>query len=168
MVGGMSSEGVLRKLSMPLLGAEECRKVLQNVTGSKILSESNSFLCGGVSHGAACYVSVSLSGCGTPLHSLSLRPHPPLPLSYSYSSFSFLSLRPLLSSLLLFHVPDFVSIFTYHFCCLIFLVLLIWNRNKLSVEFVVNFNKWNSYFSVEVTLYNVIATWDFFGKGKFM
>lgn len=57
-VGGVPSEGVLRKLSMPLLGAGECRNVLHNVTGSKILAESNSFLCGGVSQGAACYVSV--------------------------------------------------------------------------------------------------------------
>ncbi|XP_045123107.1 protein masquerade-like isoform X2 [Portunus trituberculatus] len=57
-VGGKPSEGVLRKLSVPLLGAEECRNLLHNVTGSKILAESDSFLCGGIGNGAACYSTV--------------------------------------------------------------------------------------------------------------
>ncbi|KAK8401029.1 hypothetical protein O3P69_002659 [Scylla paramamosain] len=63
-VGRVPSEGVLRKLSVPLLGAEECRTVLHNVTGSKILAESNSFLCGGISQGVACHS--TLDG-GSPL-----------------------------------------------------------------------------------------------------
>lgn len=60
----MPSEGVLRRLSVPLHEAGECRDALHHITGSKILANSDSYLCGGVAQGVACYVSSLCRGAG--------------------------------------------------------------------------------------------------------
>ncbi|KAK7075791.1 hypothetical protein SK128_026414, partial [Halocaridina rubra] len=59
------SDGILRQMSVPVLKKNTCQGALQNLTGSEILSTSDTFICaGGLADGNACY---STMDGGSPL-----------------------------------------------------------------------------------------------------
>lgn len=59
---GNPAEGILRKLSLPLLKEKECREAVDKVTRTKPSAASNSFLCAGsLGKTSACYVCISSS-----------------------------------------------------------------------------------------------------------